>query len=141
LAASPALSAEPLGDRMRELLPKPLDGWSSTGAKSKTVPKGPSKGAIVFQVYQNKARTVIVRFTENPPALIRKIISEPGEYGYGPFSLGDRKAVIKDRDGRGTLMVKLTRFVLAVDWSGAATRKDAMQYVRHIDIDALDRLN
>lgn len=134
-------AAEELAERMQSLLPAPSAGWSSTGARVKTVPKGPSKGTTVFQVYQNKARTVIVRFTENPPELIRKILAEPGTYDYKPTSFAAHKAVIKDKDGSGTLMVPLSRFLLTVDWSGVATREDAMGYAKRIDIGKLERLN
>lgn len=141
LGMSSPSAAEELSDRMKSLLPAPLSGWSSTGARVKTVAKGPSKGTTVFQVYQNKARTVIVRFTENPPELIRKILADPGTYEYRATSFADHKAVIKDKDGSGTLMIPLSRFLLSVDWSGIATRDDAFGYARRIDIGKLEGLN
>lgn len=140
LAAGMATSAGAQDAKIEALnaqLPPAPGEWSTTGSKTKVVAEGPSKGVIVFQVYQKGPRTVIVRFTENPPELVARILVEPGTYNYKPMKIKDRDVIIKDETSSGTVLTKLENILVSVDWSGAATREDAMRFIEAIDFEKL----
>lgn len=140
IGAHPAVAQQSLTDRMSALLPHAVAGWMTTGPRSKEVLEGPSKGVIVFQLYQKEARTVIVRFTQNPVELVTQIITKPSEFNFKPITFKGRRAVIKDDQASGSVLIQVKPFVVSIDWSGDATRKDAMAYADAVDIDALAKL-
>jgi len=132
-------------EKMKELLPKPLDGWKAEPANAQAVGTAVFGGGItVSRVYNRDPSSVTIEIVSDSPVLqsVIMMLNNPmfaGASGGKLQMIKGRRAIIKydeaDRSGEVNLVIA-SRFMVTVKGE-RVDEKDLLAYAQAVDFDAL----
>lgn len=139
--AGPALADEALAKKMAALMPK-MDGWTANPPAAIYNKDGLNKGAWAHAVYRRpNNNTIIIRLMDTPPMMHRQAIANPAALGADAVSVKGYKGFAKSTsDKNGGMAVQAGSKVAEFNWSGGATKDDAIKFAEAMDLNALEEL-
>lgn len=139
---APAQADEAMAKKMAALMPK-LDGWSSNPPAAVYNKDGMNKGAWAHGIYRKpNNNTIIIRLMDTPPMMHEQAIKDPARLGAEPVTVKGYKGFVKTTsDKNGGMALAAGSKVAEFNWSGGATKEDALAFAEAMDLKALAELN
>jgi hypothetical protein len=140
---SPEIAAadEAMAKKMAALMPK-MDGWAANPPAAVYNKDGMSKGAWAHGIYRKpNNNAIIIRLMDTPPMMHQQAIADPGKLGAETVTVKGYKGfanTTSDKNG-GMALLAGTK-VAEFNWSGGATKDDAIKFAEATDLKALAEL-
>lgn len=135
LAPMPAQADEALAKKMAGFMPK-MEGWTTNAPAAVYNKDGMNKGAWAHGIYRKpNNNSIIIRLMDTPPLMHTQAIADPSKLGAQPITVKGYKGFVKETsDKNGGMAIQAGTKVAEFNWSGGATKDDAVKFAEAMDL-------